>query len=128
MRGEDEKIFRQGQRRAAALSKSPAKAPTKTPDKARRASNKEPFVQIPLWWAAAAAKATRMPGFLVCVELLHCAWKARSMTFSFPSGRLIRNGGNRWTKRRVLRRLEGAGLIAIEWRRGKNPLVTLVLL
>jgi hypothetical protein len=41
----------------------------------------EPFVKMPLWWAAAAAKASRSPGMVVCVELLRAAWKANSLTF-----------------------------------------------
>ena len=31
---------------------------------------KDAFVKVPLWWASEAAKATRMPGMLVLIELL----------------------------------------------------------
>jgi hypothetical protein len=44
------------------------------------AKSKDLFVKVPLWWAAAAAKATRTPGFMVCIELLHASWKAKSVT------------------------------------------------
>jgi hypothetical protein len=88
----------------------------------------DPFVKVPLWWAEAAAKATRTLKALVWIELLHAVWKAKSATFSFPSGKLNKRGASRHTKRRALRELEAAGLITIEWRKGKNPIVTLVAL
>src|SRR5262245_60549001 len=73
----------------------------------------EPFVRLPLWWAEAAAKATRDPGLLVLVELLHIHWKTRSTTFPLPNGRLQKLGVTRDVKRRVLYDLERAGLIAV---------------
>jgi hypothetical protein len=90
--------------------------------------SKDAFVKVPLWWAAEAAKATRMPGFLVIIELLHRSWKAKSLTFPFPNGRLGKHGVSREIKRRKLRALEAAGLITVERRRGKTSQVTLVVL
>jgi hypothetical protein len=86
----------------------------------------EPFVMAPLWWVAAAAKATHTLSFLVCVELLYASWKAKSPTFSLPNGRLKKLGINRETKRRVLRKLERAGLICLEQPSRKTILVTLI--
>src|SRR5437660_12774508 len=86
----------------------------------------DPFVKVPLWWAEAAAKATRTPKALVWIELLHTAWKAKRATFSFPSGKLRKEGANRHTKRRALGELETAGLITVGRRNGKNPIVKLV--
>ena len=51
-----------------------------------------PFVKVPLWWAAEVAKATRSPAVLVMVELVHRSWKAKSLTFPLPNGRLTKNG------------------------------------
>ena len=85
------------------------------------------FVQVPLWWAEAAAKATTGGGAaLVWIYLLHVSWKAKSMTFPLPNGYLKRCGVSRWVKYRVLRELEKAGLITIEHRARKSPLITLV--
>ena len=56
------------------------------------AKSKDPFVKVPLWWAEAAAKATRTPGFLVCIELLRASWKAKSLTFSASNKRLAKAG------------------------------------
>ena len=92
------------------------------------ARSKDPFVKVPLWWAEAAAKATRTPGFLVCIELLRASWKAKSLTFSASNKRLAKAGVSREVKRRVLRDLEAAGLVTIERRPGRSPRVTLVVL
>jgi hypothetical protein len=86
----------------------------------------EPFVKAPLWWIAAAAKATRDPGMLVCIELLRASWKAKSPTFPLPNGKLGKLGASRETKRRVLRDLEQAGLIVVERPAKKAPVVTLL--
>jgi len=86
----------------------------------------EPFVKVPLWWIAAAAKATRSPATVVCIELLHSALKAKSPTFPLPNGRLQRLGVNRETKRRILRTLEEGGLIRVERPPRKTPIVTLL--
>jgi hypothetical protein len=88
----------------------------------------EEFVKVPRWWAAEAAKATRMPRMLVLLELLHRSWKARSLTFPLPNGSLGKKGAGREAKRRVLRDLERAGLITVERRHRKAPIVTLVVL
>jgi hypothetical protein len=88
----------------------------------------EPFVRVPLWWAEAAAKATRTPKALVWVELLHVSWKTKRLTFPLPCGRLEKRGVNRETRRRALHELEVAGLIKVAWRHGKTPTVTIVIL
>jgi hypothetical protein len=89
------------------------------PIKRKRA---EPFVKVPLWWAAAAARATKGPEILICVELLHRAWKAKGKNFTMPNGK----GVSRKAKCRVLHNLEAAGLIVVEWRARKSPRITLV--
>lgn len=88
----------------------------------------ESFVKVPLWWIAEAAKATKTPAALVCVYLLRASWQAKSATFAVPNQWLKRNGVSPKVKRRVLRSLEAAGLITVEWPSRKSPVVTLVLL
>jgi hypothetical protein len=87
-----------------------------------------PFVKVPLWLAAAAAKATKTPALLVVVYLLHASWKAKSLTFALANGWLEERGVSRKAKKRVLRDLEAAGLITIEQLNGRSPRVTLVVL
>jgi hypothetical protein len=65
---------------------------------------------------------------MVCIELLHASWKAKSLTFSVSNKRLGKVGVSRDVKSRVLRDLEVAGLIKIERRPGCSPRVTLVVL
>jgi hypothetical protein len=89
---------------------------------------KEPFVKVPLWWAAEAAKATKTPKAMVWIQLLHIAWKADSSTFPLPNGKLDNKGVSRFAKYRALRELEVAGLIVVERRHGKTPLVSIVCL
>jgi hypothetical protein len=91
--------------------------------------SKKRFVQVPLCWAEAVAKATTGGAtMLVSVHLLHAAWKAGRTTFPLPNGYLKKHGVSREVKRRVLLELETAGLITIERRTGKTPLVTLVVI
>jgi ribosomal protein S19E (S16A) len=93
-----------------------------------RSRKAEPFVKVPLWWITAAAKATRTPGAVVLIYLLHAQWKAKRATFGLPNGALKKAGASREMKRRVLRQLEAAGLITVERRHGKTPKVTVVVL
>jgi hypothetical protein len=86
----------------------------------------EPFVKVPLRWITAAAKATRAPGAIVLIELLHASWKEKSSTFPLANVRLTKLGVSREIKRRVLRDLERAGLLAVERRPNRSPRVTLV--
>jgi hypothetical protein len=68
----------------------------------------------------------KTPKALVWVWLLHTSWKTKSATFPFPNGKLKNAGTTRFTKRRALQELETAGLITVQWRHGKTPIVTLV--
>jgi hypothetical protein len=87
----------------------------------------EPFVKVPLWWMAQATKATNTAKALVCIELLHIAWKSKRASFPFPNGRLKKLGVSSDTKNRALRDLERAGLIAVERPDRKTPIVTLIV-
>ena len=89
---------------------------------------KDPFVKVPLWFAVEAARATKTPKALVWLRLLHMAWKANSSTFPLPNGKLESEGVSRFAKYRALRELEAAGLIVVERRHGKAPLVSIVCL
>ena len=86
----------------------------------------EPFVKVPLWWIIQATKATNTGRALVCIELLHAAWKTKRQTFPLPNGRLNKLGITRYTKRRALYALERAGLITVKWPSRKTPIITLV--
>jgi hypothetical protein len=91
-------------------------------------AKKDAFVQVPLWWAEQAAKATRTPQAMVWVWLLYLSWKEHKTTFKLPNERLTVRGVSREAKRRALRNLEAAGLIQVARERGKSPTVTLLYL
>ena len=88
----------------------------------------EPFCKVPMWWMAEATKATRTPKAMVCIHLLHTAWKRKSTTFPLSNATLGKSGVSRGRKRDALRELETAGLITVERRHGRAPLVTLVVI
>ena len=50
------------------------------------------------------------------------------MTFLIPNGALAKRGVSRWVKYEVIDALEEAGLVTVDRRHGKTPIVTLVVL
>jgi hypothetical protein len=85
----------------------------------------KPYVRIPVWWVRAAADAVRSEkALLLAIELVYTAWRGKSPTFLLPNGHLAELGVSRDVKRQALVDLEGAGLISVERRPSKNPIVT----
>jgi hypothetical protein len=82
------------------------------------------FVKVPLEWAERATKAIGTPKAFILLWLLYRVWKTGSNTVVLSNGPL--RGVSRWTKRRVLRELETAGLIRAERPRGRAVIVTLI--
>ena len=79
--------------------------------------------------AAAPMKRKKVEAFVkVLIELLRLQWKTRRMSFPVPNARLKNLGVSREVKRRVLRDLQRAGLITVDRRTRKSPIVTLVSL
>jgi hypothetical protein len=116
---EDEEFLRL-QRRPAELAPRPKSA------EVSQRQRRDRFVQVPLWWAEQMTKATETPRAFVGIWLLHLAWKAGKLTFPLPNGRLEAHGVSRKVKRGVLHKLEAAGLIKVDRRRGKSQLITLL--
>jgi hypothetical protein len=79
---------------------------------------------LPLEWAN---KAGCLPGKALHVAL--AIWRQavlkKSMTTSLPNGPLAGYGVKERAKRAALLALEGAGLIQVEWKPGRNPIVTI---
>lgn len=116
---EDETLFIEAQ---TTTSNLPPRA------KRRRKANKDAYVMVPLWWLEQATKATRSPQTFVAVWLLYLSWKAKSPTFPVPNSQLEGRGADRQAKRRALASLEAAGLITVDRRDRKTPVVTLLVL
>jgi hypothetical protein len=72
------------------------------------------FGKVPLSWVVSAAKAVNCPAAVILVYLKHLEWKY-GPTFTLPNVWLKRAGVSRKVKYRVLRDLEVAGVIAVEY-------------
>ena len=66
-----------------------------------------------------AAKATRTPKALVCIELLYSGMEGEKPDVLLAQWAPEKNGVSREIKRRTLRDLEAAGLITVERRRAR---------
>ena len=86
-----------------------------------------PYAKLPLAWAAKAAAATHTPRAMVWVWLVHRARLTGNVAVAVPNGALAKYGISRKVKSLVLKQLEGAGLIMVERRPRKTPIVTLLL-
>jgi hypothetical protein len=86
----------------------------------------EAFAKVPLKQAARAAASCDGQRMMVWLFLLHRSWKLQRASFAVPSGALRCLGVGREVQRRALRDFEDAGLILVERRGRKNPIVTLV--
>jgi hypothetical protein len=86
----------------------------------------DPFAKVKLKPAAQAFKALNCQKAMVWVWLVHRSWKRQSPTVSVPNEALRAYGVSREVKRRALKDLEAAGLIEVDYRPYKNPVVTLL--
>ena len=83
------------------------------------------FVQVPWLWVECLAKikASRC-AFLVAHFLLYEAWRTKARVVKLTNAALAELGVGRYGKAGALQQLRKAGLIAVEDRPGKSPLVT----
>jgi hypothetical protein len=95
--------------------------------KAKRASRPNVgFVKVPLVWAERLAQARYIGTYRVALWVLYLHWKRKAPTFPLANGELGGWGVSRWVKHRALSDLERLGLIRVEWRSRKSPIVTIV--
>jgi hypothetical protein len=81
------------------------------------------FAMIPLWWAKLVHEGCAHVDFLVCIDLIYRAWRAKGEPFVMPNIA----GVDHNIKNRTLRALERAGLITVQWRERKSPVITLTV-
>jgi hypothetical protein len=93
----------------------------------KKCGKRDGFAQISLKAAAEVAKLTRRPEFAVLVMLAYRAFRTKSQTFIMSNDLLSLYGVGRETKRRVLARLEKDGVIRVERRGRRAPIVTLLI-
>src|SRR5215468_6890065 len=94
---EEEAEYRRATAAAAKFKPVPARSTKKASDT---------FVQLPLWFARAAAKATNTRKALVWIWLVRLAFEHHSLEFPVPNGRLRQMGVSRTIKDRTLREME----------------------
>ena len=85
-----------------------------------------PYVKLPLAWAAKAAAATNTHKAMMWVWLVHQARLTGSATVAVPNGALAKYGISRRAKRLALKQLEAVGLIVVERRPRRTPIVTVL--
>ena len=85
---------------------------------------KTQFVKVPMEWIDRLDRARHTSTFKVAFELLHRRWKGGDKPVLLPNAGLA--GVSRIEEWRALAELELLGLIAIERRRRKAPLITIL--
>jgi hypothetical protein len=89
-------------------------------------TRRQQFIKVPGWWAKKLMKASG-PAWAIAVSLLRLCWERRERTIKLANGWLKEDGINRYAKYRALTYLESAGLIAVERRPRKPPVVTVLV-
>jgi hypothetical protein len=93
------------------------------PEKIRRRCQQ--FVKVPWAWVERLEGAAGQT-YRVALCLLHLNWKAGGKPVKFPNGMLGIDGVSRRSKWRALNDLERRGLITVERRPGRSPIVRLL--
>ena len=83
------------------------------------------FVMVPWSWIERLNGATGQT-YRVAMILLYMDWKNRGAPIKLPNGMLEIDGVSRYSKWRALGDLEQRGLISVERRRRRSPIVRLL--
>ena len=102
---------------------SPAMVGTAKPKRERRRD--EGFVKTPWVHIKALAPHTTDKAWPVLMHILYEAWRNKGGPIKLPNGMLKRLGVSRDSKHLALRKLERIGVISVEWRDRKSPIITL---
>ena len=92
------------------------------------------FTKVPRAWADALSQAKHVKTYSVALHLLDLGWKEHGrrkwayesgdeIVIPLANGALAELGVTRWAKCIALRELEALGLISIDWRTRKSPLI-----
>jgi hypothetical protein len=83
------------------------------------------FVKVPWTWVERLNGAAGQT-YRVALCLLYLHWKGRGEPFKLPNGMLQIDGVSRQAKWKALNDLEQRGLIAVERRRRRSPLIRML--
>jgi hypothetical protein len=86
---------------------------------------REQFVLVPWTWIEKLEGASGQT-YRVALHILHLHWKHGEQPFKLPNGMLRIDGVSRRSKWRALEDLERRGLIVIERRRKRSPIIRML--
>jgi hypothetical protein len=98
---------------------------TTTPAPKRVQKRREKFVQVPWLLIDALAPHTTDKAWLVLLHILYEVWQKKGEPIKLPNGMLKRYGVSRDAKQLALAKLERLGLISVERRSRKSPIITI---
>ena len=95
---------------------------------ARRSQRrKHQFIKVPMAWADRLGSARYAATLKVAHRLLHEHWRGGGRPVQLANVALARSGVSRHQKWRALRELERLGLVRIESRARKSPIVAVIV-
>lgn len=97
------------------------------PDSTRVKRRHQQFVKFPLVWADRLRTVRYTSSYRVALHLLYRHWKSGRCPIQLSNVALVEAGVSRDQKWRALRELELLGLIRIERRRRRSPLINLIV-
>jgi hypothetical protein len=86
----------------------------------------EHFIKVPWTWVEQLATARYTATYRVALHILYRHWKDGGKPFALSNGLMSKAGVERRAKWRGLMELERLGLVAIERRQRKSPLITVL--
>jgi len=116
------RAYHDGQAKAAARQKRGNRSATTI----RRADKKDAYVQMRTEDAVAGFHSLRCPQALVWHHLQYRAWAIGSATVTLANKALAEMGVSRLMKYRSLQRLEQDGLIKVQRRKQRSPIITIL--
>ena len=84
------------------------------------------FIKVPWMWYERLVKARRASTYQVALYVLFQHWKRNGQPFALPNRGLETLGISRWRKWSALRELERLGLIQIERRPRRSPMIAVL--
>jgi hypothetical protein len=84
------------------------------------------FLMIPYDWIDLLDAIPTRHAHRLMLRLMRISWRLKSATIKVTNRMFLDWKMDRHTKSETLRRLEQAGLISVEWRPRKSPLVTIL--
>jgi hypothetical protein len=87
----------------------------------------ERFVMVPWAWVERLARARFTATYRVALHILYRHWEGGGEPFTLSNGAVAMGGVGRRAKWRALRELEQFGLITIERRKRKTPLIAVTV-